>query len=47
MAEAAADLRGVLRHLETALVEIDRLQLVVVGAQLSQIIEQVRALADD
>lgn len=40
------ELQGILQHLETALAEIDRLQLMVIGAQLSQVIEEIRALVE-
>lgn len=39
-----ADLVAIVDKLESALVDIDRLQLMVVGAQLSQVIEDVKAL---
>jgi hypothetical protein len=41
-----AELVGILEQLESALADIDRLQLMVIGAQLSQVIEDVRALME-
>jgi hypothetical protein len=41
-----AELHGILQHLEAALVDVDRLQLMVIGAQLSQVIEELRTLID-
>lgn len=41
-----AELHGVLEKLETALGDIDRLGLMVIGAQLSQVVEEVRALLE-
>ena len=45
-AETQAELVGIVEKLESALAVIDRLQLMVVGAQLSQVIEDVRALIE-
>lgn len=44
--ENQAELHGVLEKLEMALGDIDRLGLMVVGAQLSQVVEEIRALLD-
>lgn len=45
-AGSQAELVGIVEKLESALADIDRLQLMVVGAQLSQVIEDVRALIE-
>lgn len=44
-AGTADDLDEIVARLESALADIDRLQLIVIGAKLSQVIEDVRSLA--
>jgi hypothetical protein len=41
-----AELHGILQRLEAALGDVDQLQLMVIGAQLSQVIEEIRAMID-
>jgi hypothetical protein len=45
-AGSVAELNGILQHLEAALTDIDRLRLMVIGAQLSQVIEEIKALIE-
>ncbi len=46
-AASGAELHGILQHLQAALTDIDRLQFIVIGAQLSQVIEEIKAVLED
>ncbi len=45
-AEAETELHHIVQQLEAALTCIDRLELKVIGAQLSQVIDDMKTLAD-
>jgi len=45
-AETETELHHIVQQLEAALTCIDRLELTVIGAQLSQVIDDMKTLAD-